>query len=267
MPETNLPESNEGNSVISGLARLAQEVIGGARKEVDMRLDERNARLAERLGKVAEAFGENTDPDATSYDMGAKQLKAVVNLVCTLFNLDPLSEDETVDASRNLIVEEGKPSRLKIGDKEVQFKDIDFSKIKDLGNRIVEAGMTSIAMKERVYNRQGKAGSCWDWVDRVYDAAGVKAGPVLYQEKTANHPKAIGRLDHEQIVPGAWLYIWNGNPYGGEHSVIFKKWIDKAKGTAEVMSFPGSGSKKAQRVHVEDFNKHRVTRLCVPKAK
>ncbi len=262
-----LPESGgEKNEIVAGLARLAKEIVGGVRKNADEKMDDhqlRTAKLVEGLDGIANAF--DTDPEAglTNYQMEAKQATAVVNFIRSLLNLDPLGEGEEVDLDRDLVAGKGKPSVLNVGGRRVSYEGLDFSKIKDTGERIVQAAMASVLMKERVKPQPGKGACCWDWIKQVYDAAGVKEGPVLYSE-AINKRDAVGTLDYDTVVPGSWLYIFNGNRSGGEHSVVFSKWIDEEKHIAEVMSYPGAGYNKPQRVHTVDFEKQRITRVTVP---
>lgn len=263
MDEKQSPESGESVenvSVVSQLALLAKEVMG--EKVVEERKE-----LADSLDQVAFAF--DTDPDATSFEMETKKVTAVVNLIRTLCGMEPLPEGEEADLSRDLTTEDGKSSVLRVGGKETRFDEIDFSKIREGGERIVQAALASVVMKEPVVAQRGpnkgKAGSCWDWVDMVYKAAGMQEGPVTYQESTVNHGKAIGEMDYADVCEGAWLYIWNGNKHGGEHSVIFEGWEDEERHVAKVISYPGAGYDKPPRQHTVKFEEQRITRICQPK--
>lgn len=241
-------ESKEGkNEVVLGLAKLAKEVLGSARKDVNSRLDE-----------MVDAFSGVTDPEADSapYVMEAKKVTAVVNLIRTLFGLDPLEEGNGVDLTRDLTHEKNKASLLNLGEKKVSFKDIDFSSIKDEGDRVVKAALSSIAMQDGLSSKH-----CWDWVNNIYKAAGIKPGEVVFSGP--NYGKK-GVFDEKMLVPGAWVYYHNGNKWDrfGDHSGILESY-DPSTGKAFMLSFPGPG-RVPRRAEV-NLKEQAVQRIQIPK--
>ena len=258
MSETTSESVEKPKGIGPALARLAADIFGENREKVK-----------EQLKELEATFSDNTDPEATRSELEAAKATAVVNFIRSLFEMDPLKEGEVPDLSKDLTVTPGKPSVLKVGDKDVKYKNIDFTKISEIGPRIVQAGLTSIAMKEPVKGqvKKGKEqpACCWDWIHQIYEAAGVRQGPVLFSVANAER-RAVGSLDYGMVKEGAWLYIHNGNPSKmGEHSVVFSKWIDEENHVAEVMSYPGSGNKNpVPRVHNVNFEEEPITRLSLP---
>ncbi len=254
MDTPKLPESG-GESIVSGLARLAKEVLGGARKGADAKLNEHEG-MIKSLDEIAKAF--DTDPEAslTPSQMEAKQATAVVNFIRSLFQMDPVKEGEEVDLEKMVTVEKGKAPSLDLGGKKVRFNQLDFSGIKDQGERVVQAALSSIAMKDNLSGEH-----CWDWVNKIYKAAGIEPGKVLF---AVDHYGNIGSFDTNMMIPGAWLYYHNSNGSDkyGDHSGILESY-DESTGKGWVLSFPGPG-KLPNRREI-DFNKMPVQRVQVPK--
>ncbi len=79
-------------------------------------------------------------------------------------------------------------------------------------------------------------GSCWDYVDAVYNSAGATLSKrVRIFGGSRQGPYAPIEL----IEPGDWLYFINTAYHNVEHSAIFVKWIDKRRGIAKCISYPG----------------------------
>lgn len=255
-----LPESGgEKNELIASLARLAKDVVGGVRKHADEKLGEHekhNAKVMDGLEGIAQAF--DTDPEAalTPYEMEAKQVSAVVNFIRSMFGYEPLKEGEKVDLSKDLKVEKGKAPSLDLGGKKVRFDQLKFSGIKDEGERVVQAALSSITMKD---NLSGK--HCWDWVNKIYKAAGIEPGEVLF---AVDHYGAKGTFEEKMLIPGAWIYYHNSNTSDkyGDHSGILQSFNEET-GMAWMLSFPGPG--KLPRRHEVNLREMPVQRVQVPK--
>lgn len=240
------PESGEKkNDIGQALSKLAKEIFKGKSKEVDDRLDE-----------LTHAF--DTDPEASlkPYEMEAKQATAVVNFIRSLFNMEPVKDGEEVDLEKMVTVENGKAPSLDLDGKKVRFNQLNFSGIKDQGERVVQAALSSITMKD---NLSGK--HCWDWVNKIYKAAGVRPGEVLF---AVDHYEGKGTFDEKMLIPGAWVYYHNSNTSDkyGDHSGILET-FNEDTGMAWMLSFPGPG--KLPRRHEVDLRKMPVQRVQVPK--
>lgn len=103
--------------------------------------------------------------------------------------------------------------------------------------------------------------SCWDWAQCVYKDAGAGEGNVIFNRHPGHEP--VGELDYNQITPGSWLWVHNGNKTDkdGEHSVIFMDWLDKEKGLARVAS--GSAGREP-RIETYNFNQKEIRRVALP---
>lgn len=139
------------------------------------------------------------------------------------------------------------------------------SKIKDLSDsESILAGQFSNpaeAAKFFVSNYPNmKAGHCWDWVKKIYDASGFTMGTswqdLNYTGKIAgNHRASPSQL--QSLQPGDWIYINNRNQYDthGNHSVIFLGW--KGPNIAEVASYYDNSS----HIHSYNVNEYPVTHI------
>lgn len=78
-------------------------------------------------------------------------------------------------------------------------------------------------------------GSCWDFVNEVFNRAGVSAfKQTIFKSKKAG-PYADARL----VQPGDWIYHVNHNSNGVDHSAIFVCWKDYTKREAVTLSYAG----------------------------
>lgn len=98
-------------------------------------------------------------------------------------------------------------------------------------------------------------GSCYRYVDRVYDDAGYDG----WRERTQvfRGPRNGPYADLDTIQPGDWLYIVNHPELRpvGTHSVLFVEWADRANGIAHVYSYVGGS-----RDRPADYVTYDVTR-------
>lgn len=109
-----------------------------------------------------------------------------------------------------------------------------------------------------------KAGHCWDWVEKIYNAAGFDRKGIYqdlnYEGKDAGSHRAGPNL-LDQIQPGDWLFINNKNQSDthGNHSVIFLGWKTPNQ-IANVASYYDN----AGHIHSYDINKYPVTAISKP---
>jgi hypothetical protein len=95
--------------------------------------------------------------------------------------------------------------------------------------------------RSMIADRKIVRGSCWDYINAVYNKAQYPANKRV----TALKSKIVGPFaDVSVIQPGDWLYFINHSYSERDHSGIFVEWINMEKKTAVVMSYIG-GKKKA----------------------
>lgn len=102
------------------------------------------------------------------------------------------------------------------------------------------------------------SGSCWTYVNKVYDMAGFTSGKrdVIYAAKKGTLIK-----DPSIIMPGDWLFHVNYSFRNVEHSAIFVCWQDKEKLLAVTLSHVGQNKYAGGNFGVYDLKGvYRVTR-------
>jgi hypothetical protein len=95
-------------------------------------------------------------------------------------------------------------------------------------------------------------GSCWDYIDNLYDRAGYPANKRATVFKGSKHrgPYASPEL----VQPGDWLYYIN-HQYGGvEHSAVFVDWQDRKARKALMLSYGGEGRRAPGRYLAYDLS-------------
>lgn len=94
-------------------------------------------------------------------------------------------------------------------------------------------------------------GSCWDFINAVYDRAGFpsKLRSTIHKGRYAG-PFA----DDTTIQPGDWLYFINHSYGDVEHSGIFIGWTDEARREALVSSYAGGNKPVPGRYRLYDLS-------------
>lgn len=95
-------------------------------------------------------------------------------------------------------------------------------------------------------------GSCWDYLDQVFNRAGVprQARKTVYKSTFAQGPYAQA----EQLQTGDWLYYVNHNYHNNEHSGMFIGWVDRANYLGLMLSYAGEGRRDPARYRVYDLS-------------
>ncbi|MBU1445736.1 glucosaminidase domain-containing protein, partial [Patescibacteria group bacterium] len=155
--------------------------------------------------------------------------------------------------------------------------------IKEPGARVA-AVAEWVAKNEDIYAKH-----CGNWVERVYAIAGVTMKSGLYHNMDyARENGQWKRTVDQSIVPdarngknalnerpdlvdslqaGYWLYLNNRNSFdlGGNHSVIFIRWVDKENRIAECANWHNNGGgkngRKGQKISQYDFKKYPITHI------
>ncbi|MDA3863128.1 MAG: hypothetical protein PF689_04585 [Deltaproteobacteria bacterium] len=96
-------------------------------------------------------------------------------------------------------------------------------------------------------------GSCWDFVNRVYELAGFgrKSRKTIFKSQ-----KRGPYADINLIKPGDWIYHVNLEYKNVPHSGIFVKWADKSKKIAKMLAYAGMNKKTTGR-----YKHHRLSRV------
>lgn len=86
-------------------------------------------------------------------------------------------------------------------------------------------------------------GSCYDYIERVFRRAGF---PASRRERVFTSPPEGPYAELGLIAPGDWLFIVSRPDLTPPltHSVIFVRWIDRAAGRAEVVSYAGGDARR-----------------------
>ena len=94
-------------------------------------------------------------------------------------------------------------------------------------------------------------GSCWDFVNAIFDRAGFPPNSRL----TAHKGRYAGPFaDNKAIQPGDWLYFINHSYGDVEHSGIFIGWIDENYTKALVSSYAGGNKPVPGRYRIYDLS-------------
>ncbi len=113
------------------------------------------------------------------------------------------------------------------------------------------AGRAVLAMGRRLAWEEKAIvrGSCWNWVNTVYDRAGYGENKYYAYKSRFKGPY----VDLHRIQPGDWLYYVNHSYRNVEHSGIFVYWLDRSKGTAIILSYGGEGRGEPGRYRPYDI--------------
>ena len=112
------------------------------------------------------------------------------------------------------------------------------------GKIILSTSRSMIAEREVV------VGSCWDYINAVYNRAQYPAANRV----TALKSKIVGPFaDVTVIQPGDWLYFINHSYSEVDHSGIFVEWINIEKKTAVIMSYVGGKRKSPATYKIYDL--------------
>lgn len=90
-------------------------------------------------------------------------------------------------------------------------------------------------------------GSCWNFVNEVYQKSGVEKTTVFMTKKSG--PFA----DVSLLRPGDWIYHVNYGYHGIEHSAIFVCWKDRKRKIAITMSYVGQNRPRPGRLDEADM--------------
>jgi len=104
------------------------------------------------------------------------------------------------------------------------------------GRRVLETTQTMLQGETVV------RGSCWDWVEAVYERAGGAQHTIFHGRQTGPY------ADDTSIQPGDWIYFVNHEWGDDTHSAIFVRWLDPASRSALMVSYAGGHRDEPGRI-------------------
>lgn len=95
-------------------------------------------------------------------------------------------------------------------------------------------------------------GSCWDYINAVWNRAGfpLKLRNTVFKGTTKG-PYA----KPDDIQPGDWLYFINRSYHNSTHSSMFVSWADKTKMRGYVLSYTGRRRATPARYKIYDLRR------------
>ncbi len=115
-----------------------------------------------------------------------------------------------------------------------------------VGFKVLEKGYQMAFIKKELI-----AGSCWDYVNAVYNRMGKEYQKTIILNTNKTEKKYA---DKTLLKPGDWIYHINYEYGGVEHSAIFVCWKDFEQGTAVTLSYAGRNKKQTARFGVYNLN-------------
>lgn len=112
------------------------------------------------------------------------------------------------------------------------------------------AKILNTARTMSLINKEIIKGSCWDYINEVFNRAGY---PLNKRKTVFKGHIHKGPYAHEQIQAGDWVYFKNYNYKNNPHSSIFVQWKDKANKQALMLSYAGERRKQPARYKVYDL--------------
>lgn len=113
-----------------------------------------------------------------------------------------------------------------------------------VGRKILETSRIMIVNQEIIL------GSCWDFINAVYNRAGFfsNSRTTIFKSKLQG-PYAV----KNRIEAGDWLYFINHSYGNVEHSGVFVAWMDPAQKEALIISYAGGNQAKPGRYKTYDL--------------
>ncbi len=107
----------------------------------------------------------------------------------------------------------------------------------------------SMARKMALNERTIIQGGCWDYLNTVFNRAGVTRDTV-HKGAYRQGPYA----NSNEIEIGDWLYYINHGYRGIEHSGMFVGWVDESAKQALILSYAGESRREPARYRVYDLS-------------
>ena len=119
--------------------------------------------------------------------------------------------------------------------------------------------VVSMARKMALNERTIIKGGCWDYLNAVFNRAGVSRD-TIHKGTYGQGPYA----NSGEIEVGDWLYYINHGYNGVEHSGLFVGWVDERAKQALILSYAGENRREPARYRVYDLsNVYQIMRPSV----
>ena len=131
-----------------------------------------------------------------------------------------------------------------------QIKDLEEILDRAENNASPEGKAILITSRSMINDGQIVVGSCWDYINAVYNRADFPANrrmTIMKSKKKGPFPKI------DWIQPGDWLYYINHSYSRVEHSGVFVEWVNRDKKKAVVMSYQGGKNKSPATYKIYDL--------------
>lgn len=114
-----------------------------------------------------------------------------------------------------------------------------------VGRKILETSRIMISNQEIIL------GSCWDYIDAIYDRAGYSSDHrvTIFKSKLQGPYVQVDRIES-----GDWLYFINHSYGDVEHSSVFVAWTNLEKKEALMISYSGGNQSKPARYKIYDLS-------------
>ncbi len=110
----------------------------------------------------------------------------------------------------------------------------------------------SVGRKMALDSKEIIRGSCWNYIDTVYQRAGYPQKKRRYILKGEKNKGPYAKP--EMIKAGDWLYYINHSYHDVEHSGIFVRWLNRDKRIGLILSYGGEARKKPGRYRSYDLS-------------
>lgn len=135
--------------------------------------------------------------------------------------------------------------------KQTSYKDIPIYKVAPIiesnqNSKILNIGSYMIENKEII------KGSCWDYIDEIYNRSGYTREKRTYIFKSKKDKPPYAPLN--VIKVGDWLYFINQSYGKVEHSGVFIAWKNEKNAKAILLSYGGENRNKPARYRVYDIS-------------
>lgn len=168
-------------------------------------------------------------------------MRALLPLILFILTLSSCSSLKR--KSSNSVEDSGLDAKGNIRDLE-KILDRAEAKATPEGKEILKTGRSMVEQRRII------RGSCWDYVNAVYNNSGIREN----QRMTPLKSKIEGPYaDSDSIRAGDWLYFINYSFKEIDHSGIFVEWIDVEKKKAVLLSYVGGKKKKPGSYRIYDL--------------
>lgn len=173
----------------------------------------------------------------------------LVSTLSVLFLVSCAQSNHVIKAQQPDKINTVRHNKIKVNLKDKRFENLILSK---QSGSIGSQKVLQIGRKMALETQEIVKGSCWDFIDTVYNRAGFpnKDRRYILKGKYKRGPYA----KPNDLQAGDWMYYINHSYKNIQHSGIFVGWTNKAKRKALVLSYPGQNKKKPGRYREYDLS-------------